>query len=205
MIKEDTFPGVVEHRAFSGAGKTLLVLCAVALAAAAALTEEHMGLLRPGDPAPPFTAVLSTGKAVALSDYRGKQPLVLFFYPRDETAGCIAEVCSFRDSYGAIRAAGAALLGVSFDPPDSHDRFIAHYGLPFPLIADTGRGLSRQYGAVRWEGPWPRMKRVTYVIDRDGIIRGVFLHELLVSRHAGDVLSLLNTMQSLPGASRHNP
>ena len=144
-----------------------------------------------GDSAPRFTAVLSTGESVSLSDYMGKQALVLFFYPKDETAGCVTEVCSFRDGYGEIRGLGAALLGVSFDGRESHGRFIAHHRLPFPLIADTARTLSRLYGAVRWEGPWPRARRVTYVIDREGIVRGVIHHELRIARHITDVLSVL--------------
>ncbi len=172
--------------------KRILVLFAAAgLAAAALLTEESMGILNVGDRAPRFTACLSTGKSVSLDDYLGKQALVLFFYPKDETAGCTREVCSYRDSYGEIRGLSAALLGVSFDSRESHDRFIARHRLPFPLIADTGRALSRLYGAVRWEGPWPRAKRVTYVIDKEGIIRGVFHHELRIEKHIADVLSVL--------------
>ena len=95
---------------------------------------------------------------------------------------------------GEIQGYGAALLGVSFDGGESHDRFIARHRLPFPLVADTGRGLSRLYGAVRWEGPWPRAKRITYVIDREGIIRGVFHHELRIAKHVADVLSMLRGM-----------
>ncbi|HEX7572366.1 MAG TPA: peroxiredoxin [Bacteroidota bacterium] len=153
-----------------------------------------MGILNVGDRAPRFTARLSTGKNVSLDDYLGKQTLVLFFYPKDETAGCTREVCSYRDSYGEIRGLGAALLGVSFDGRESHERFIARHRLPFPLVADTGRALSRLYGAVRWEGPWPRAKRVTYVIDKEGIIRGVFHHELRITKHIADVLSVLRGM-----------
>jgi peroxiredoxin Q/BCP len=171
--------------------RRVIVFLAAAGIAAAVLTEERMGLLNVGDRAPDFTAVTSTGENVSLSEYLGKQTLVLFFYPRDETSGCIAEVCSYRDEYAEIRRLGAAILGVSFDSPQSHGSFIAHYSLPFPLIADTARALSRLYGAMRWEGPWPRVKRVTYVIDRDGIIRGVFHHEVRISQHAAGVLSLL--------------
>jgi peroxiredoxin Q/BCP len=171
--------------------RAIVLLGAVALAAAGVITEERMGLLDVGDKAPQFSAVLSTGQKVSLSDFVGKQPLVLFFYPKDETAGCTAEVCSYRDRYGDIRRLGAAVLGVSFDLPASHERFIARYELPFPLIADTSRELSRLYGTIRWEGPWPGMKRVTYVIDKDGVIRGVFHHELRIARHVERVLSLL--------------
>jgi peroxiredoxin Q/BCP len=171
--------------------RILILIAAAGLAAAVLVTEERMGILNVGDRAPRFTALLSTGESVSLGDYLGKQTLVLFFYPRDETAGCVAEVCSYRDSYGEIRNSGAALLGVSFDGRESHEQFITHHRLPFPLIADTGKALSRLYGAVRWEGPWPRVRRVTYVIDRAGIIRGVFVHELRISRHVADVLSVL--------------
>ncbi len=171
--------------------RVFVLLAAAGAALAAFVTEESMGLLRVGDRAPDFTAVLSTGENVSLSDYRGKQTLVLFFYPRDETSGCIAEVCSYRNSYGAVRTLGAAVLGVSLDGADSHGRFIAHYGLPFPLIADTGGTLSRAYGVLRRGGPWPLLKRVTYVIDRDGIIRGVFHHEIRISKHVGDVIACL--------------
>jgi peroxiredoxin Q/BCP len=171
-----------------------VLLAAAGLVAAALYTEENMGVLRVGEKAPRFTGILNTGESVSLDDYLGKQALVLFFYPKDETSGCIAEVCAYRDNYGEIRRLGGAILGVSFDSRESHDRFIAHYSLPFPLVADTGRALSRQYGAVRWEGPWPWAKRVTYVIDRNGIIRGVFLHELRITKHVADVLSVLRGM-----------
>ncbi len=153
-----------------------------------------MGVLKVGDRAPMFTAVLSTGARVSLGDYLGKQALVLFFYPRDETAGCTAEVCAYRESYGEIRSLGAALLGVSFDGPESHEGFISHHHLPFPLVADTGRALSAQYGAIRWGGPWPRAKRVTYVIDREGIVRGIFHHELRITKHIADTVSVLTEM-----------
>lgn len=171
--------------------RLFVFLAASGVGLAAFVTEESMGLLRVGDRAPDFTAVLSTGERVSLSDYAGRQALVLFFYPRDETSGCIAEVCSYRDGYAGLRRLGAAVLGVSLDGAESHARFIAHYGLPFPLIADTGRALSRSYGALRWGGPWPRLKRVTYVIGKDGIIRGVFRHEIRIAQHVGDVTALL--------------
>jgi peroxiredoxin Q/BCP len=174
--------------------RIVILLAGAGLVAAALVTEESMGILNVGERAPRFTAVLSTGESVSLGDYLGKQTLVLFFYPKDETAGCIAEVCSYRDNYEEIRGFGAAILGVSFDGRESHDRFIAHHRLPFPLIADTGRTLSRLYGAVRWGGPWPRAKRVTYVIDRDGIIRGVIRHELRTAKHSADVLAVLRGM-----------
>lgn len=175
--------------------KKLLIVVIVAGAIAGGIyQEERMGLLHPGDQAPVFTALLSTGEEVSLQDYRGKANVVLFFYPKDETLGCTEEVCSYRDNYDQMHRYGAVVLGVSSDGVASHKRFIALQQLPFQLICDTDLSLSKLYGAARLWGHFPWPKRVTYVIDKDGIIRGVIHHELHAARHVEEVLALLRAM-----------
>ncbi len=172
----------------------------IVLAAALALVaEERAGLLKPGDRAPSFDALLPDGTRVSLSDILGKKPLVLFFYPADFTAGCTKEVCAFRDRFDRIRELDVALVGVSGDDNASHAKFSSAYHLPFPLIADTDGSLRRAYGVRRLGGLVPFAKRVTYVIDRDGIVRGVFHHEIVMEQHVEGILPLLVALQARSG------
>jgi peroxiredoxin Q/BCP len=99
-----------------------------------------------GAPAPDFTLEADTGEQVTLSSFRGR-PVVLYFYPRDDTPGCTAEACSFRDDYGAYQERGAVILGVSPDDTASHVRFKDKYALPFTLLADPDHKVAEQYGA----------------------------------------------------------
>ncbi|HUI63510.1 MAG TPA: peroxiredoxin [Bacteroidota bacterium] len=174
--------------------KLLIVLLAVIAIAGAVYLEEREGLLRVGEQAPVFTALLSTGEEISLQDYRGKTNVVLFFYPKDETLGCTEEVCSYRDNYDQIRRYGAVVFGVSSDGVASHTRFIALQQLPFQLICDTDLSLSKLYGAARLGGHFPLAKRVSYVIDKDGNIRGVVHHEFHAGRHVEEVLAILRSM-----------
>lgn len=149
-------------------------------------------MLSIGDPAPDFTLVSDSGERVALHDLRGSQ-VVLYFYPKDETPFCTTEACGFRDAHDAITATGAVVLGVSPDPPASHQRFRGKHKLPFRLLSDEDGEVQRAYGVDRpilgrWFGP----RRQTFVIDRQGAIKAIF-RKVRVRTHAQDVLDVLRT------------
>ena len=131
-----------------------------------------MPALAVGDAAPPFTAVLQDGSTFDSSSVIGKKAVVLFFYPKDHTPVCTKEACAFRDSYEAFAAAGAEVIGVSSDSPASHRSFVEKHRLPFPIISDPDRKLRKLFGVPNPLGVIPG--RVTYVIDRQGVIRLVF-------------------------------
>ena len=157
------------------------------LMAAAGLTLSGADL-QPGMPAPGFTAQDQDGKTVKLSDFKGRSTVVLYFYPKDDTPGCTKEACALRDGFQAILAAGAVILGVSADTTESHAAFARKFSLPFPLLADPDRAIIDAYGV--------RMavigiaRRVTFIIDRDGIIRNI-LTDVKAAEHDRQVLALL--------------
>lgn len=150
---------------------------------------------RPGDIAPDFSGLTTDGSRVRLQDYRGRK-LVLYFYPMDDTPGCTAQACSLRDRYAEIEAKGAAVLGVSAQGVESHDRFTRKHELNFPLLADTGRAVARAYGAIggglggTLRGMLGMAERVTFVIDEQGRIAHV-IDNVNTKDHAGQVLALL--------------
>ncbi len=148
--------------------------------------------VRVGDPAPDFALTAADGRTVRLSDYRGKQPVVLYFYPKDNTAGCTAEACAFRDSYEVFGEAGAEVIGVSSDSVASHEGFARQHRLPFVLLSDPGGAVRRLYGVPRTFGLLPG--RVTYVIDRDGIVREVFSSQFAAQRHIETALATLKRL-----------
>jgi peroxiredoxin Q/BCP len=131
-----------------------------------------MSSLTVGDPAPHFQAVLQDGSTFNLADLLGKKIVVLFFYPKDHTPVCTKEACAFRDSYEKFVAAGAEVIGVSSDSQASHRSFAEKHRLPFPIISDHDRSLRKLFGVPNPLGFIPG--RVTYVIDRQGVIRMVF-------------------------------
>ena len=147
-----------------------------------------MLLLQPGDPAPDFSAVTQDGERVQLSDFRGRSNVVLYFYPKDFTRGCTAQACSFRDHYGRLSIHNAVIFGVSRDDGSSHRKFSSLHRLPFPLLTDATGSIAKSYGAARMLGP---VKRVTFVIDRDGIIRDVQHHEFAIGSHVERVITAL--------------
>src|SRR4051812_47761124 len=102
--------------------------------------------IRAGDPAPDFALPSAGGETVRLGDFRGKSEVVLFFYPKDDSPGCTAEACSFRDSHEAFLDAGAVVIGVSADPPGEHQAFAGKHRLPFPLLTDADGSLRARYG-----------------------------------------------------------
>ncbi|BAZ07501.1 peroxiredoxin [Calothrix sp. NIES-3974] len=141
-----------------------------------------------GDKAPNFTLPSQTGASVSLEDYRGKT-VILYFYPKDDTPGCTAESCAFRDQYEVFKAAGAEVIGVSGDSPESHSKFAAKYNLPFTLLSDKGDKVRSQYGAKTMMGLFPG--RVTYVIDGNGVIQYIFDSMFNFQGHVQETLKIV--------------
>jgi peroxiredoxin Q/BCP len=142
-----------------------------------------------GDVAPDFALPDQAGRTVRLGDYRGKQPVVLYFYPKDDTPGCTKEACSFRDHYEDFRGAGAEVIGVSSDTGESHARFVAKYRLPFVLVSDRDGAVRKRYGVKATLGLLPG--RVTFVIDREGVVRHVFNSQLQATQHVAEAMAAL--------------
>jgi len=135
-----------------------------------------------GQPAPDFTLPRQGGGDFHLGDLLGRRAVVLYFYPKDDTPGCTAEACAFRDRYSVFTDADAEVVGVSSDPVASHDRFAQRHNLPFPLLSDRGGAVRRLYGvAPALGGLLPG--RATFVIDRQGVVREVFSSLLAARRH----------------------
>lgn len=145
-----------------------------------------MTALRIGDRAPDFTLPRADGTPFRLSDAMRDRIVVLYFYPKDETTGCTAEACAFRDRYDVFTEAGAEVVGVSADSAQSHQGFASHHRLPFVLLSDADGAVRRRYGATAWLGLAPG--RVTFVIDRRGIIRHVFNSQMQARRHMEEAL-----------------
>lgn len=158
------------------------------------LIADRSGPLREGDVAPGFTARVSTGGTITLGDFRGKKNVVLFFYPKDFTSGCTKEACAYRDNFGEITKLDAVMFGISYDSDSTHASFISRYRLPYPLISDVNQTISRAYGTARFGGRSGSQRRVTYVIDKQGIIRRVSHHEIFIDRHVEDVVQALKNL-----------
>lgn len=130
-------------------------------------------MLQIGDFAPDFTLKTATGDTFRLSEQLGQRSIVLYFYPKDDTPGCTAQACSFRDQYEDFRELGAEVVGVSSDSETSHQQFTQRHRLPFPLLADTGARVRKHYQVPRaLLGLLPG--RVTFVIDQEGRIQYIF-------------------------------
>jgi peroxiredoxin Q/BCP len=142
-----------------------------------------------GDPAPDFTLPAATGEPVTLSQYRGRSEVVLFFYPKDHSPVCTAQACAFRDSHEAFRDAGAEVIGISGDAVESHRQFAARNRLPFPLLSDADGTVRGRYGVPKTLGMIPG--RVTYLIDRQGIVRHSFSSQFQPARHVAEALRVL--------------
>ncbi len=145
-----------------------------------------------GDPAPDFALPSQSGDIVHLADRIGERAVVLFFYPKDDSSGCTTEVCAFRDSHDVFAAAGAEVIGISSDSVASHAKFAGKYRLPFLLLSDRGGAVRASYGVERTLGILPG--RVTYLIDRTGIVRYVFSSQLDIPKHVNETLAMLHTL-----------
>jgi len=146
-----------------------------------------------GKPAPEFELTSDSGESVALASLRGR-PVVLYFYPKDDTPGCAAQACGIRDAWGEFERAGAVVLGVSPDGEASHAKFKEKYGLPFPLLADPDHRVSEQYGVwgekKMFGKTYMGVERSTFVIDADGQVAKV-MRKVKPDTHADDVLAVL--------------
>ncbi len=146
-----------------------------------------------GIPAPDFTLPDESGTPRSLSEFRG-HPVVLYFYPKDNTKGCTTEACNFRDDYSAYQQAGVVILGVSPDAPKSHTKFKEKYDLPFPLLADTEKEVCRLYevwGPKKFMGrEYEGVLRTTYLISPEGQILKVF-EKVRPAQHSAEVLEAL--------------
>lgn len=151
--------------------------------------SSKKGGVQIGDRAPAFSLRSQAGDTVSLENFLGKSAIVLYFYPKDNTAGCTAEACSFRDSYEVFKQAGAEVIGVSSDSEASHQQFASKHRLPFVLLSDAKGTLRKLYGVPAAMGFLPG--RVTYVIDKDGIVRHVFSDMLNAQKHISEALKVI--------------
>ncbi len=148
-------------------------------------------MLAVGDEAPDFEAMDQQGKAFRLRDHRGSW-IVLYFYPKDETPGCTAEACAFRDSMEELTSLGVEVVGVSTQSVDSHHAFATKHGLNFRLLADEDKRVSRLYGAL---GILGLDRRVTYVIDPEGRVADAYRSEVRPTSHVEHVRGVINTLR----------
>lgn len=149
--------------------------------------------IKVGDIAPDFTLPSQNGSPVSLKDFRGQKCVVLYFYPKDDTPGCTAESCAFRDRYETFKEAGAEVIGISGDSTNSHAKFANKHQLPFTLLSDTGNQVRKLYGVPSTFGLLPG--RVTYVIDQNGIVQHIFNSQLNFKAHVEESLKTLGELQ----------
>lgn len=157
------------------------------------MAKEPVLSLKPGDPAPAFSAIATDGSTIRLADLKG-HPVILYFYPKDDTPGCTKEACAFRDAYAALKKKGAVVLGVSADSVKAHIKFTEKFKLPFSLLADEDKAIVKAYGAWgeksfmgrKYEG----IHRVTFLIGADGRIQHVW-PKVKPEEHAAEVLAAL--------------
>lgn len=146
--------------------------------------------LTEGQKAPDFKAKDQNGKTISLSDFSGKD-VILYFYPKDDTPGCTAEACSFRDNYQSLLKEGFEVLGVSTDDEKSHQKFITKYSLPFSLIADTDKKIVEAYGVWVEKNMYGKkymgVARKTFIIDKNGLIRKI-IDKVDTKNSSGQVL-----------------
>lgn len=145
-----------------------------------------------GERAPDFTLPRADGKPFRLSAAVRRGVVVLYFYPKDETMGCVAEACAFRDEYDVFTEAGAEVVGVSADSSESHRQFAAHHRLPFVLLTDADGAVRKLYGVGKALGILDG--RMTYVIDTKGVVRHVFSSRLQPTRHVAEALAIVREL-----------
>ena len=147
--------------------------------------------LKVGDRAPDFNGLTDAGEKISLSAKLKDGPVVLYFYPKDETPGCVAEACSFRDRWEDIRKLGAAVIGVSSDSAESHKNFKSKRSLQFTLVSDEKKEIRKAYGATGSLIP----PRITFVIDKDGTIKEVYSSQLNATSHVEVALKTLKSLR----------
>ncbi len=145
-----------------------------------------------GESAPDFRLLSNRGNYVTLHDFLGTKNLVVYFYPKDFTRGCTAEACSFRDSYEAFKDLGAEVIGISSDNQTSHDAFAKEHSLPFVLLSDTDGSVRKAYGVKKSLGLFEG--RVSFVIDKNGIVRYVFSSQVRATAHVAEAMNVLKSL-----------
>ena len=163
-----------------------------AFAAGRYTMAEKSASIAVGDKAPDFSLPSQDGTQVSLKDYLGKKTVVLYFYPKDNTMVCTKEACSFRDSYKAFTDAGAEVIGVSSDSNKSHEDFAAKHQLPFKLLSDSDGAVRKLYGVHATLGVMPG--RVTFVIDKTGVVRLTFNSQTNAEKHVTEALKVIGTL-----------
>jgi peroxiredoxin Q/BCP len=159
-------------------------------------SEEYRVMVAVDQPAPDFTLADQNGKEVSLSKLRGK-PVVLYFYPKDDTPGCTKEACAFRDARSEYEKAGATVIGVSPDDVKSHRKFADKFTLPFTLLADPDRAVCQAYGVWKEKNMYGKksmgVERTTFVIDGNGLVRKIY-PRVKVDGHADAVLEAIKSL-----------
>ncbi len=152
-------------------------------------------MLEEGKKAPAFKLKDQNGKSVSLNDFKGKN-VVLYFYPKDNTSGCTAEACNFRDEFPAFKNLDAVILGVSPDSSDSHKKFAEKYNLPFTLLSDENKEVLKSYGVWKEKSMYGRkymgVERTTYIIDGQGKIKKIF-NKVKVPDHNKEIMQALKS------------
>lgn len=150
--------------------------------------------VKKGSPAPDFTLPDASGNPVSLSQFKDKQDVVLYFYPKDETSVCTKQAKGFRDNYEKFKDLGAEVIGISSDTVESHAKFAQNHKLPFVLVSDKDGIIRNEYGVPKSFGFLPG--RVTYIIDKKGIVRGTFNSFVEGEKHITEALRILNNLKS---------
>jgi peroxiredoxin Q/BCP len=148
--------------------------------------------LNENDVAPPFTATTDSGEKFSLAEEIGKSNIILYFYPKDFTAGCTKESCAFRDNWDRVKSLDARVFGISSDDTESHKSFKEKYSLQFTLLSDPDHEIRKIYGVQSRLIP----PRVTFVIDKQGKIRGIFNSQMNISKHIDSALETLSKIQT---------
>jgi len=151
-----------------------------------------MALLEVGSVAPDFTLSDEKGASHRLSELCKNGPVVVYFYPKDDTPGCTAEACKFRDDYEDFTGAGAQVVGISSDAADAHQAFKAKHSLPFTLLSDPGAAVARSFGVKKLLGLLPG--RATFVIDRSRVVRLSFSSHIDMHAHVEQALTALRAL-----------
>jgi len=147
-----------------------------------------------GDKAPDFELINQLGLKIRLFDLIGTENIVLFFYPKDDSPGCTKEVCAFRDSYEAFQEYGAEVIGISSDNEDSHRRFTEKHSLPYTLLSDVEGKVRKLYGVPKTMGIL--LGRVTYIIDKQGVVKHIFNSQLNLNGHIKEALNILKQLKN---------
>ena len=153
-------------------------------------------MIAKGERAPEFEGTLAAGKQLRLRDFRGRRHIILNFFPKDFTPGCTREACSFRDRRAEVAGLDAEIVGVSLDTPEKHASFAEKYQLPYPLVSDRSGAIASAFGVARLGG-WLPTKRVTFVIDKQGVVQHVIQSEFSIDMHIDEALETLRRLQQV--------